>query len=76
MAVRHTCDGCGAGGDAMTERGLFLKHEYCAACLPVVEAFMTARDLAHEAAADAYRASVDYAAEQAGLLALPDHDDA
>lgn len=75
MAVRYTCDGCGGGGE-MAERGLFLKHEYCPACLPVVEAFITARDRAHEAAADSYRAAVDLAADCAGLLALPDHDDA
>lgn len=74
MSLRRTCDGCGARGVDLTERGIVRKLEFCETCLPVVDAYCQALDNAHEQCASLWRdlkAQAEIRARNQGVGELP-----
>lgn len=74
MSLRRTCDGCGARGTQLQERGLVRKCEFCPTCIPVVDAYLAAVDHAHDCAATVFRdmrADAEVKARSQGIEELP-----
>lgn len=81
MAVNYSCDCCHHGiVGAPVERGIVIKRQYCATCLPDIDHYMNAVDVLHTKVAEAYREGrarltegfADSHKEIAGPIYLPD----